>query len=225
MKAFKTFIASAIAGVMVLSMATSAFAAVTVDTNSVVSATDVESVNGQRTVLVVTESSWSEASGLVANPEILYINQVDNGILETTLEAMAGKDLTHGDYRVLVGNENGTVAAQNFTAIKVAKVEDPDALRGETILDVEAGETAVYWNVTMNSGLVKEIVAGNVKAKFYATDLLDYVGEETVLEWENAEVTFTGSGDFTFTAETVVSEDYVETTQLEVSAGSVSNKN
>lgn len=213
MKAFKTFIASAIAGVMVLSMATSAFAAVTVNTNSVVSATDVESVAGERTVLVVTKGSWT-GTALVADPEIVYINQVANGQLEDTLRAMAGKNLIHGDYRVLVGNENGTVDAQEFTAIKVV-ANVPVA--GEK-------ETAVSWDVTMNAGLVASIAAGDVKAKFYDTENSVYLEGETVLDWaEN--VSFSGDGDFTFTAETKVGNDYVETTQLDISAGSVSNKN
>ena len=213
MKAFKTFIASAIACALILSMATSAFAAVTVGTDSVVSADAVESVTGERTVLVVNKEAWT-GSALLDNATIMYINQVDDADLADTIAAMAGKNLIHGDYTVLVGNENGTVAAQNFTAIKVVANEP---VAGET-------ETAVSWEVTMNAGLVASIAAGDVKAKFYATDLSDYVGDETVLSWGD-DVEYTGDGDFTFTAETSVGNDYVETTQLEVSAGSVSNKN
>lgn len=213
MKAFKTFIASAIACALILSMATSAFAAVTVDTKSVVSADAVESVAGERTVLVVNKEAWT-GSALLDNATIMYINQVADADLTSVLGAMAGKNLTHGDYTVLVGNENGTVDAQNFTAIKVVANEP---VAGET-------ETAVSWEVTMNAGLVASIAAGDVKAKFYATDLSEYVGDETVLSWGDA-VEYTGNGDFTFTAETAVGNDYVETTQLEVSAGSVSNKN
>lgn len=217
MKAFKTFIAIAIACAMILSMATSAFAAVTVDTNSVVSATEVtESVTGERTVLVVNKEAWT-GSVLLDNATIMYINQVDDADLDETLLAMAGKNLTHGDYTVLVGNENGTVDAQEFTAIKVVANNN----QGEAV----GGVAAVSWDVTMNSSLVSEIAAGNVKAKFYATELEEYVGDETVLSWGDANLTFTGSGDFTFTAETTVGVDYVGSTQLEISAGTVSNKN
>lgn len=216
MKAFKTFIAIAIACAMILSMATSAFAAVTVNTDSVVSADAVESVAGERTVLVVNKAAWT-GTALLDNAAIMYINQVADADLAQTLTAMAGKNLVHGDYTVLVGNENGTVDAQEFTAIKVVANNN----QGEAV----GGVAAVSWDVTMNSSLVSEIAAGNVKAKFYATELEEYVGDETVLSWGDANLTFTGSGDFTFTAETTVGVDYVGSTQLEISAGTVSNKN
>ncbi len=222
MKAFKTFIASAIAGVMVLSMATSAFAALevtAVDSTSKVSASGASSVvDSERTVLVVNKTAWNEATSTLSDgATIVYINQVANDELDAALADMAGKDLIHGDYVVLVGSNKGTVESDTFTAIKVEANEDGEAVDGEV---------AVSWNVTMNNKLVSEIVNGNVKAKFYATDLLNYVGEEKVLSWGDEAITFTGEGDFTFTAETVVTEGYgyEETTQLEISAGTVSHK-
>ena len=214
MKAFKTFIAIAIACAMILSMATSAFAAVTVNTDSVVSADAVESVAGERTVLVVNKAAWT-GTALLDNATIMYINQVDDADLDETLLAMAGKNLTHGDYTVLVGNENGTVDAQNFTAIKVVANEP-----GESV----EGERAVSWEVTMNAGLVASIAAGDVTAKFYDNANKAYLEGETVLAWDEG-VSFTGGGDFTFTAETTVSDDFVADTQLEISAGTVSDKN
>lgn len=212
MKAFKTFIACAIAAIMVLSMATSAFAALAVDSvnsQSTVSASGAESVDGQRTVLVVTQPSWT-GTALVANPEIVYINQVANADLGTTLDAMAGKNLTDGEYVVLVGSTTGAVESADFTAI-VVKANAADGLN-------------LSWDVTMNSALLTE---NGVVAQFYDKDTSEDVGEATTLTWE-ADVAseITGGGDFTFTAETSVSsEDYVGNTGLEISAGTVSGKN
>lgn len=211
MKAFKTFIASAVAGVMALSFATSAFAALnvgTVDSTSKVSASGASSVAGQRTVLVVAKGSWNAVTNkLIDNPVIVYINQVDNADLSNTLAAMAGKNLTLGDYVVLVGNENGTIESDNFTAIKV-------------VANQEDG-TNLSWEVTMNSNLLQ---ANGVVAKFYDKTSSEAVGDPTTLWWEDGVIT--GDGDFTFTAETTVSsDDYAGNTGLEISAGTVSGKN
>lgn len=211
MKAFKTFIASAVAGVMALSFATSAFAALnvgTVDSTSKVSASGASSVAGQRTVLVVAKGSWNAVTNkLIDNPVIVYINQVDNADLSNTLAEMAGKNLTLGDYVVLVGNENGTIESDNFTAIKV-------------VANQEDG-TNLSWEVTMNSNLLQ---ANGVVAKFYDKTSSEAVGDPTTLWWEDGVIT--GDGDFTFTAETTVSSDgYAGNTGLEISAGTVSGKN
>lgn len=211
MKAFKTFIASAVAGVMALSFATSAFAALnvgTVDSTSKVSASGASSVAGQRTVLVVTKGSWNAVTNkLIDNPVIVYINQVDNADLSDTLVAMAGKNLTLGDYVVLVGNENGTIESDNFTAIKVVANQ--------------ADGTNLSWEVTMNSNLLQ---ANGVVAKFYDKTSSEAVGDPTTLWWDDGVIT--GDGDFTFTAETTVSsDDYAGNTGLEISAGTVSGKN
>lgn len=214
MKAFKTFIASAIAGVMVLSMATSAFAAdLTVDSvnkDSVISVSGASAGEGQRTVLVVSKASW-RTSGLVDDPEIVYIDQVNGkDALDEALEAMAGLDLTHGEYVVLVGSENGSIDKGAFFAIMV----------GEPTVD----GTNLSWEVTMNSDLLK---VGDVKAKFYDKNGSGWVSEVTTLTWgEDVASEITGSGEFTFTAETTVSEDtYAGITGLEISAGTVSGKN
>ncbi len=223
MKAFKTFIASAIAGAMILSMATSAFA-MTVDsvgTDSKVSVSGASDVGGERTVLVVNKSAWVN-NKLASNPTIMYINQVDNGSLGATLAEIAGKDLIHGDYVVLVGSEEGTVDSQEFTAIKVVANAATDAYdeAGELI----EGVKACSWEVTMNASFAESITNGDVKAKFYDTTNDVYLKGETTLEWDEG-VSFSGSGVFTITAETTVSDQYVADTQLEISAGTVSNRN
>lgn len=213
MKAFKTFIASAIAGVMILSMATSAFAMTvdSVNTDSVISVSGASNVAGERTVLVVASGNWNGTT-LLDSPTIMYINQVDNADLADTLAEMAGKNLVHGDYAVLVGDENGTVDSQRFTALKVVANE-----AGESV----EGETPVSWDVTMNSNL---LVKDAVVAKFYDKEDGYLDGTAKTIFWDD-DFEVTGSGDFTFTVETVVSDEFVADTQLQISAGTVSHKN
>ncbi len=212
MKAFRTFIAIAIVGIMALSMATSAFAAVGVTEvagDSTVTAEGATDVEGTRTVLVATKSSWAEGA-LVDNPSIVYINEVGNDDLAGELAAMAGKNLTEGDYVVLVGNENGTAPdAANFTAIKVVA----NAVDGVNL----------SWEVTVNNTLFDD----NLIAKFYDITDPEYEDEGTTLTWgADVEGEITGAGDFTFTAEAEVSEvDYADDIELEISNGSVSGRN
>ena len=217
MKAFKTFIASAIAGALILSMATSAFAMTvnSVNTDSVVSVSGASNVEGERTVLVVSKNSWN-GSVLLDGATIVYINQVDYAELGDTLAAMAGKDLVHGDYTVLVGNEEGTVDAQTFTALKVERLADGESADGET---------PVSWNVTMSSALLAEALAEEaVVARFYDAEDGYIDGTEKAI-WAEDGLDISGSGEFTFTAETTVSDEFVADTQLQISAGTVSHKN
>ncbi len=207
MKVFKTIIAGVVAGTLVLAMATSAFAATaTVSKEGVVTPEGFDNAaSGQMTVMVVNAAAY-DAENVTAD-DICYIDQFAYSEAAAKLASLASRNLKYGNYYVVVGSSVG--------ATQVSEV-----VGSITVGEVAAEGNTLTWNVTVKPQLM---VNEGITAKLYNTTT-GASSEAAALYWDEGVIT--GEGDVVFDVVTnLKSADYVDSTELEIASGAVSNRN
>ncbi|MDO4618712.1 MAG: RICIN domain-containing protein [Clostridia bacterium] len=158
----------------------------------------------QVTVMVVTKTAY-ESENITA-ADICYFDQFPASEMEAKLSNLIARDLTHGDYYVLVGGTNMSAEVIPMGTI--------------TVGDVSADGAKLTWTVTVKANLMLE---DTVKAKLYNTST-NQESEGAILYWDDGVIT--GEGDVTFDVVTNLKDaQYSNSTELEISSGVVSNRN